>query len=173
MTSFTTDSHDKLLFTPGPLTTSRTVKQAMLRDLGSRDAEFVEIVRNIRYRLLELGGVKPGEYEAILMQGSGTFAVESAISSTIPPDGKLLVIINGAYGRRIEQIARVLKIDCVALTFPEDSQPALSDIEAALTADQQITHVAVIHCETTTGLVNPIEPIGLLAQKHGKRYLVD
>src|SRR5215470_16153360 len=101
---------DKVLFTPGPLTTSLTVKRAMLRDLGSRDSEFIEIVRSIRHRLLELGGVKPGEYEAILMQGSGTFAVEAVISSTIPPDGKLLVIVNGAYGQRIVQMARVLKI---------------------------------------------------------------
>ncbi len=164
---------DKLLFTPGPLTTSLTVKRAMLRDIGSRDFEFVEIVRNIRYRLLELGGVKPGVYEAILIQGSGTFAVESVISSVIPPDGKLLVIVNGAYGRRIEQMARVLKIACVALTFSEDSQPELSEVEAALAADPQITHVAVVHCETTTGLINPIKPIGLLAQKYDKRYIVD
>ena len=164
---------DKILFTPGPLTTSLTVKRAMLRDLGSRDAEFVEIVRNIRYRLLELGGVRPGEYEAILMQGSGTFAVESVISSTLPPDGKLLVIVNGAYGRRIVQIARVLKIACVELTVPENQLPALSEIEAMLSADREITHVAVIHCETTTGLINPIKPIGLLAQKYGKRYMVD
>ena len=164
---------DKILFTPGPLTTSLTVKRAMLRDLGSRDFEFVEIVRNIRYRLLELGGVKPGRYEAILIQGSGTFAIESVISSVIPPDGKLLIIINGAYGRRIEQMARVHKIACVALAFPENSQPVLGDIETTLVADPQITHVAVIHCETTTGLMNPIKPIGLLAQRYGKRYIVD
>ena len=160
---------DKILFTPGPLTTSLTVKRAMLRDLGSRDTEFIGIVRNIRQRLLELGGVRPGDYEAILMQGSGTFAVESVISSVIPPDGKLLVIVNGAYGRRIEQMARVLKIASVELTFPENQTPVLSEIEAVLTGDQAITHVAVIHCETTTGLINPIKPIGLLAQKYGKR----
>ncbi len=164
---------DKVLFTPGPLTTSLTVKRAMLRDLGSRDDEFIGIVRNVRHRLLELGGVRPGEYEAILMQGSGTFAVESVISSVIPPDGKLLVIVNGAYGRRIEQMARILKIECLALIFPEDGLPVLSDVEAALAADRQITHVAVIHCETTTGLINPIKPIGMLAQKYGKRYIVD
>ena len=164
---------DKILFTPGPLTTSLTVKRAMLRDLGSRDSEFIEVVKNIRDRLLELGGVLPGEYEAILMQGSGTFTVESVISSTIPPDGKLLVIVNGAYGRRIAQIARVLKIACVELTFPENQPPILSDIEAVLSSDQAITHVAVIHCETTTGLINPIKPIGLLAQQYDKRYIVD
>jgi len=101
---------DKALFTPGPLTTSRTVKQAMLRDLGSRDFEFIAAVRDIRRRLLELSGVGDAGYEAILMQGSGTSCLEAVVSSTIPPDGKLLVIINGAYGRRIAQIASVLGI---------------------------------------------------------------
>src|ERR1700722_13623247 len=101
---------DKALFTPGPLTTSRTVKQAMLLDLGSRDTEFIGIVREIRRKLLALGGADSG-YEAIPMQGSGTFAVESVISSTVPAAGRMLVVINGAYGKRIEQIARVLKID--------------------------------------------------------------
>jgi 2-aminoethylphosphonate-pyruvate transaminase len=92
---------DKLLFTPGPLTTSRTVKQAMLRDLGSRDSEFIAIVRDIRRRLLALGGVDGGSYEAIIMQDSGTFCLEAVVSSVIPPQGKLLVVDNGAYGRRI------------------------------------------------------------------------
>ncbi len=166
-------SKDKILFTPGPLTTSLTVKRAMLRDLGSRDSEFIETVKSIRYRLLELGGVKPGDYEAVLMQGSGTFAVESVISSVIPPDGKLLVIVNGAYGRRIVQIAQTLKIDCLAVTFAEDSVPPLHVIETALTVEKQITHVAVIHCETTTGLINPIQAIGRLVHDYSKQYIVD
>lgn len=114
---------DKPLFTPGPLTTSRTVKQAMLRDLGSRDTEFIAMVREIRRKLLAVAGASDGAYEAIPMQGSGTFALESVISSTLPPGGKLLVVINGAYGRRIEQIARVLKIDVANLTFAETSRP--------------------------------------------------
>ena len=164
--------HDKLLFTPGPLTTSLTVKQAMFRDLGSRDFEFIATIKDIRQRLLAIGNVDDGTYEAVLMQGSGTFSVESVISSTIPPDGKLLVVINGAYGKRIAQIAQVLKIECVALTFPEDSLPDLDQIDAAL-ADEAITHVAVVHCETTTGLINPIKDIGLLVQKYGQRYIVD
>jgi 2-aminoethylphosphonate-pyruvate transaminase len=154
------------------LTTSLTVKQAMLRDLGSRDFEFITIVKDIRQRLLALGNVDDGTYEAVLMQGSGTFSVESVVSSTIPPDGKLLVVVNGAYGRRIVQMAKALKIECAALTFPEDSRPDLDQIDAAL-ADDAITHVAVVHCETTTGLINPIKDIGLLAQKYGKRYSVD
>ena len=113
-----------------------------------------------------------GAYEAVLMQGSGTFSVESVISSSIPPDGKLLVVVNGAYGQRIVQMAKVLNIECVALTFPEDSVPDLDQIDAAL-ADEAITHLAVVHCETTTGLINPIKDIGLLARKYDKRYIVD
>ena len=97
---------DKLLFTPGPLTTSNAVKEAMLRDLGSRDADFVAVVGEIRQLLLALAGVRQAEgYEAILMQGAGTFGIESVISSVIPADGKLLIIINGAYGKRIREIA--------------------------------------------------------------------
>jgi len=164
---------DKILFTPGPLTTSRTVKQAMLRDLGSRDFEFIGLVKDIRRRLLELGGVAQEDYAAILMQGSGTFSLESVVSSTIPPDGKLLVIINGAYGRRTAHIAEVHGIEVVRLDYPEDSKPDLQEVEAALAADDAITEVAVVHCETTTGLINPVEEIGAIVQKYHRRFFVD
>jgi 2-aminoethylphosphonate-pyruvate transaminase len=163
---------DKVLFTPGPLTTSLTVKQAMLRDLGSRDSEFAAVVKDIRGRLLQIGGVGHDGYEAVLMQGSGTFAIESVISSAIPRDGKLLVIVNGAYGHRIVQMAQVLNIDCAALIFAEDSLPDLDQVDDRL-SDTTITHVAVVHCETTTGLINPIKEIGRLAQKYGTCYIVD
>ena len=164
---------DKILFTPGPLTTSRTVKQALLRDLGSRDYEFISIVADIRQRLLEIGGVADDGYAAIIMQGSGTFSLESVISSTIPPAGKLLVIINGAYGQRIAQIARVYDIQVVPLTYPENRKPDLAELAAALAADEAITSVAVIHCETTTGLINPIKEIGEIVKRFGKDYFVD
>ena len=164
---------DKILFTPGPLTTSRTVKQALLRDLGSRDYEFISIVADVRQRLLEIGGVAENGYEAIIMQGSGTFSLESVVSSTIPPKGKLLVIINGAYGRRIAQIANVYDIEVVPLTYPENRKPDLAEIEAALAADKTITCVCVIHCETTTGLINPIKDIGEIVKQFGKDYFVD
>src|SRR5579862_2777785 len=99
---------DKLLFTPGPLTTSAPVKAAMLHDAGSRDAAFLATIREIRSRLLALAGVsQEAGYECVLMQGSGTFAIESVISSVIPADGRLLVLVNGAYGRRIVQMARI------------------------------------------------------------------
>ena len=164
---------DKLLFTPGPLTTSQTVKQAMLRDLGSRDHEFIELIKKIRNSLLEIGEVKARGYEAVIMQGSGTFGIESVLSSVTPPDGKWLIIINGAYGRRIAQIANILKIDNFILEYPENNKPDLGKIEFALENDKSITHVAVIHCETTTGLINPIKEIGEIVKKHNKRYFVD
>lgn len=164
---------DKTLFTPGPLTTSRTVKQAMLRDLGSRDFEFIQTVRDIRRQLLELAEVADQGYEAIIMQGSGTFGIEAVLSSVTPPAGKWLVIINGAYGRRIDHIANVLKIETTPLSYAEDRKPDLQEIEAALAADPAITHVAVVHCETTTGIINPVEEIGAIVKRFGRRYFVD
>jgi 2-aminoethylphosphonate-pyruvate transaminase len=164
---------DKALFTPGPLTTSATVKQAMLRDLGSRDAEFIEVIREIRAELLELGQVAGRGYEAVLVQGSGTFGVEAMVGSAIPADGKLLVVVNGAYGRRIVQIASTLRIPVMALEGPEDELPDLDRLEEALAGDPAVTHVAVVHCETTTGILNPVEAIGELVARHRRSYLVD
>jgi 2-aminoethylphosphonate-pyruvate transaminase len=162
-----------VLFTPGPLTTSRTVKEAMLRDLGSRDSAFVDAVREIRARLLELGQVAGAGYEAVLMQGSGTFSVESVVSSVVPPDGKLLVAINGAYGRRIAQMAERLRIDRVELAVPEDHRIEAREIDARLEADPTITHVAVVHSETTTGILNPIDAIGEVVKARGRTFIVD
>lgn len=165
---------DKLLFTPGPLTTSRTVKQAMLRDLGSRDEEFIAIVKGIRQRLLGLAGVsQEAGYEAVLMQGSGTFGVESVIVTAVPRGGHLLVISNGAYGERMLKIAEQAGIKSSALRFSEDEVPKASDVAAHLENDSTITHVAVVHCETTTGIFNPIEQIGQAVKKSGRVYIVD
>jgi 2-aminoethylphosphonate-pyruvate transaminase len=164
---------DKALFTPGPLTTSQTVKQAMLRDLGSRDYEFIETVRDIRRRLLELAGVQKGDYEAILMQGSGTFGLEAVVSSTVPPGGRLLVIVNGAYGWRIAQIASLLKINIATLTGPENRKPDLHALEQILQNQPEISNVAVIHCETTTGILNPVAEIGEVVRRYAKTYFVD
>jgi 2-aminoethylphosphonate-pyruvate transaminase len=167
-------ARDRTLFTPGPLTTSQTVKQAMLRDLGSRDVEFIETVGNIRQALLDLAGVsRDTGYEVVLMQGSGTFGLESVIGSTVPPDGKLLVIINGSYGVRIAKIAQVLKIDIATLEYPTDVLPVPADVDQMLAADPSITNVAVVHCETTTGIINPIEEIGQVVKHHRKAYFVD
>ena len=167
------DWKDKILFTPGPLTTSKTVKQAMLSDLGSRDYAFIERVKEIRKHLLEIGQVRKGDYEAIIMQGSGTFGLEAVVSSSVPPNGKLLVIVNGAYGRRIALIARTLHIDVATLDYPENSTPDLDEIRDTLSTDEAITNVAVIHCETTTGIINPIREIGAIVKEFGKIYFVD
>jgi len=165
---------DKLLFTPGPLTTSDTVKQRMLHDLGSRDKMFIAAVRDVRNRLLGLAGLSQElGYEAILMQGSGTFGLEAVVSSTIPPEGKLLVIINGAYGRRIASIARTLRIDVDTLEGPEDQVPDLKAISQKLASDPAITHVFVVHCETTTGILNPVQEIGELVKSANKVFCVD
>jgi 2-aminoethylphosphonate-pyruvate transaminase len=145
----------------------------MLRDLGSRDFEFIETVRDIRWRLLQLAGVTDDGYEAILMQGSGTFSLEAVVSSAIPPNGKLLVIVNGAYGRRIVRIASVLGMRVAQLECPEDSKPNLREIEETLAADEAITHVAAVHCETTTGILNPIHEIGRVIKRFERSFVVD
>ena len=167
----------KLLFTPGPLTTSATVKAAMLRDAGSRDRDFIQTVRTIRRRLLALGGAEApsgeGEYECVLMQGSGTFAIESVISSAIPREGKLLVLVNGAYGRRIAQMARIHGIDTETFDTAENRKVSPQAVSEYLAANPGISHVAVIHCETTTGILNPVEEIGEAVRRAGAVYIVD
>ena len=166
---------DKLLFTPGPLTTSATVKAVMQHDAGSRDREFIQTVRFIRDRLLSIGGASSGEsgYECVLMQGSGTFAIESVISSAIPRDGRLLVLINGAYGRRIAQMARIHGVETETLDTPENETISPSAVAERLAGSPGFTHVAVVHCETTTGILNPLQEIGNLVHQAGAVYIVD
>ena len=163
----------RLLFTPGPLTTSDTVRQAMMRDVGSRDREFLEVVRNIRRRLLELGNVAGAGYEAVLMQGSGTFVVESVIGSVLPQGGKLLVLINGAYGRRMAKIAQTLGIACQGAVFSEARPVDPAVARKALVHDPTVTHVGVIHCETTTGMMNPVQEIGAVVKEQERVLVVD
>jgi 2-aminoethylphosphonate-pyruvate transaminase len=145
----------------------------MLYDAGSRDPEFLGLVRSIRKRLLRIGGAEsPGDYECVLMQGSGTFAIESVISSAIPRDGRLLVAVNGAYGRRIAQMAGVHDINVETLDTPENRKISAAAVAERLAASK-FTHVAVIHCETTTGIVNPIEEIGDVVSAAGAAFIVD
>ncbi len=164
---------NKRLFTPGPLTTSDTVKAAMQHDWGSRDDAFIDLVHHIRQALLDLGGVTAPAYTAVIMQGSGTFGIESVISSITPPTGKWLMLINGAYGRRMAQIAAVHRIPTTRLAFSENRTPTPADVAAALAADPSITHVGVVHCETTTGIFNPVVAIGDVVFQHGRQYVVD
>src|SRR5678815_4429724 len=112
---------DKLLFTPGPLTTSLSVKQAMLHDAGSWHFEFNSVVANVRERLLKLAGVsRESGWEVVLLQGSGTFGVEAVFQTCIPPQGKVAVLTNGAYGERIVQMLKHARIAHAVLAAPEN-----------------------------------------------------
>ena len=166
---------DKSLFTPGPLTTSSTVKQAMLRDLGSRDMEFIDTLRQVRTKLLGVAGVSQEDgYEAVLLQGSGTFGIEAVMTATLPrEDGKWLIVINGAYGERMVKIATVNGLAYDVLRYPENTPPAPADVEAKLQGDRDITHVAIVHYETTSGIMNPIEAVGEVVKRLGRVYFVD
>jgi 2-aminoethylphosphonate-pyruvate transaminase len=164
----------KRLFTPGPLTTSLSVKEAMLVDMGSRDDEFIAVVRDIRRQLLALGGVtQPQGYEAVLLQGSGTFGVEAVLSSAIPSSGKLLILINGAYGERMLEMARRHTLATEVLRWPENQITNPVAVGRRLAEDPALTHVAVVHCETTTGILNPVEEIGKLVSEAGRVFIVD
>ena len=166
--------NDKPLFTPGPLTTSATVKEAMLRDLGSRDTAFIGAVREIRSGLLSVAGVsQEGGWEAVLMQGSGTFSVESVLSSSLPSDGALLVARNGAYGSRIATIARCLGVPVVEVVAGEGEPIDPAVVDATLAEHPEITHLAIVHCETTSGVLNPVQEVGAIAHERGVVYFVD
>lgn len=161
------------LLTPGPLTTSRGVKLAMLADWGSRDVEFRQVVADIRKRLLELANCD-GRYECVIMQGSGTFAIEAALGSLCPPlSRKTLVIANGAYGDRAAKILKQLNRPHVKINRGDSAAPSVEDVTSALDADGSISHVWMIHCETTSGIVNPIAEIGQEVKRRGLVFMVD
>src|ERR1044071_6235855 len=167
------DTGDPLLLTPGPLTTSAAIKQAMVHDWGSRDAEFLRINRMVLDKIGELAGGE-GTHVTVPVQGSGTFAVEAMITSFVPRAGKLLVLINGAYGQRAKKIAEIAGRAVVAYETPEDTPPDLARLEKILGEDAAITHVFAVHCETTSGILNPIEQISRLAvEKLGRHLLID
>jgi len=167
-------SHDKLLFTPGPLTTSHAVKAAMLHDAGSWHFEFNAIVARIRERLLALAGLSRADgWEVILLQGSGTFGVEAIFQTCVPPQGKVAVLANGAYGERIVQMLHHARIDHAVLRTPENVPANPAALDDLLTRDSAITHVAAVHCETTTGILNPIDALGQVARQHRRLYIVD
>ena len=165
---------DPRLFTPGPLTTSLAVKHAMCHDIGAWDAPLRTLVKEIRDGILEVGDVTVSDgWECVLMQGSGTFGVESAVGSLIPREGRFAVVSNGAYGERMITIARMHDIDVVPIRFAEN-EPARGEIVAdMLETDPSIHTVGIIHCETTTGLYNNIETIGHVIRDAGRRFLVD
>ena len=167
-------ARDKLLFTPGPLTTSLSVKQAMLHDAGSWHFEFNAKVKWVREKILEVAGLsRDAGWEAILLQGSGTFGVEAVFATCVPPNGKVAVLANGAYGERMALMLQHLKIDHLVLRTPENTPNDPAALDRALAADTTITHVAIVHCETTTGLLNPIAEVGRVVKSHRRGYIVD
>ena len=161
------------LLTPGPLTTSRSVKATMLADWGSRDIEFRRVVAEIRKGLLDLAGCD-GSYECVIMQGSGTFAIEAALGAFCPrADAKTLVVANGAYGDRAAAILARLGRPVTKIDKGDSAAPSAEEVAAALDSDPAISHVWVIHCETTSGIVNPIAEIAHAAKARGKQVMVD
>ena len=165
-----------LLLTPGPLTTTRTVRESMMQEYSTWDVDYNGIVQSIRTRLVELAtgdAANPDTHTAVLMPGSGTFTVESVVGSVIPSDGKLLVLNNGAYGARITTIARMLRVDTVELGQAEIEPTDLGQVEQMLAGDPEITHVAMVHCETTTGMLNPVEAVGKIVRRLGRVFILD
>uniref|UniRef100_A0A6A7G1T5 Alanine--glyoxylate aminotransferase n=2 Tax=Hirondellea gigas TaxID=1518452 RepID=A0A6A7G1T5_9CRUS len=164
---------DKLLFTPGPLTTSYTVKAAALHDYGSRDQKFMDVISEVKSGLLSLANVSDSDFACVLMQGSGTYSVESMLTSVVPRNGCVLLLINGAYGHRAAKILKYAGIDFEVLVFPENEIPNLDMIDQTLKSTPKITDVFVVHSETTSGIINPIDKIGKVVKKHSKTYLID
>jgi 2-aminoethylphosphonate-pyruvate transaminase len=167
-------ARDKLLFTPGPLTTSLSVKQAMLHDAGSWHFEFNAVVRQVREQLLAVAGLRRETgHEVILLQGSGTFGVESVFATCVPANGKVAVLANGAYGERMVQMLRLARIAHVVLRTPEHTPNDPAALDHLLAEDRAVTHVAAVHCETTTGMLNPIAALGEVVRRHQRSYFVD
>lgn len=161
-----------LLLTPGPLSTTKSVKAAMLRDWCTWDDDYNGITQWIRAELARLATPADG-HTAVLMQGSGTFCVEAAIGTAVPEGGALLVLANGAYGVRMVDIARRLRIRVVSQDSGEAHPIDLALLDRTLGSDPGITHVAVVHGETTTGMLNPVDAIGRIVQTHKRRFIVD
>ena len=161
------------LLTPGPLTTAYDVKEAMLRDWGSWDGDFREMTARLRRRLLELAGDTAGEFDCVPMQGSGTFSVEAMLGSLLPRDGKALVLMNGAYGKRIAQTLEYLGRSFTAIDKGDYMPPRGHEVAAAIDADPAITHVLVVHCETSSGILNPVREIAEVVHARGRGLLIN
>jgi 2-aminoethylphosphonate-pyruvate transaminase len=161
-----------ILLTPGPLTTSPETKAAMLADWGSWDSAFNELTASV---CRDLVAIVHGEadYVCIPLQGSGTFSVEAALGTFVPRNGKVLVPDNGAYCKRIAKILAFMGREAVVMPVDEQEPADPARIDAALAADPSITHVAQVHCETGTGILNPLPEIAAVVARHGRRLIVD
>lgn len=163
-----------LLLTPGPLSTSETVREAMLQDWCTWDKDYNEgIVTPIRKGLLAIAGVDENEYTDVLLQGSGTYCVEATIGAAVGPNDKLLILANGAYGERMAEIARYYHIDHVLVSLHETELITGEVARKALEENPGITHLSMVHSETTTGLLNPIEEVGEVIRNRNITFIVD
>ena len=165
-------SRDPILLTPGPITTSLETKMAMLRDWGSWDANFNAVTGEVRRKLV---AIVHGEdtHVCVPMQGSGTFSVEAAINTLVPRSGHVLVLINGAYGLRLAKLTQMMGRKVTTFETAEDVPTTAADVDRLLKADPSITHVGLIHCETSTGILNPLPEIAAVVERHGKSLVVD
>lgn len=161
------------LLTPGPLTTSLATKQAMLSDWGSWDADFNRITAEIRQNLLAMAGVHDDSFACVPLQGSGTFAVEASLATAIARDGKVLVLMNGAYGKRATQILDYLGRQYITLDKGDYLPPQPEEIAELLAANPDVTDVFLVHCETSSGILNPLREIADVVKAHGKGLIVD
>lgn len=161
------------LLTPGPLTTSYPVKAAMLRDWGSWDADFRAMTRELRARILRLIGPGAGEYDCVPVQGSGSYAVEAMLGTFVPKDGKVLVLSNGAYGQRAARTLDYIGRAKVVLDKGDYLPPRGTEVAEILAGDATITHVLAIHCETSSGILNPVEEIAEATRNAGRALLID
>ena len=165
--------NEPFLLTPGPLTTSYEIKEAMLRDWGSWDKDFREMTQEMRVQLLAMLGSGADGFDCVPMQGSGTFSVEAMLGSFIPRDGKALVLVNGAYGQRSVQTLTYLGRDHVVLDKGDYLPPRGEEVAKILKEDPAITHVVAIHCETSSGILNPIDEISQATYGAGRKLLID
>ncbi len=160
------------LLTPGPLTTAVSTKAVMLKDWGSWDEDFKAVTQEIRERLVSLCKGE-GEYDCVLMQGSGTFSVEAALASFIPKEGKALILMNGAYGQRSAKTLDYIGRDYITLDKGDYLPPMPEEVEALLLENPDVTHVVVVHCETSSGILNPLKDISDVVARHGRKLIVD
>jgi len=161
------------LLTPGPLTTAIEVKREMLRDWGSWDGDFRELTARMRRELLALLGPGGAAFDCVPIQGSGTFGVEAMLGSFVPRDGRVLVLANGAYGQRAAEILRYIDRDFHLLDKGDYLPPRGDEVAAILADDPAITHVVAIHCETSSGILNPLEEIAAATAAAGRKLLID
>jgi len=164
---------EPFLLTPGPLTTSLATKQAMLRDWGSWDGEFNQVTAEIRRELVAMAGVADDSYVCVPLQGSGTFAVEAALAAAVPRDGKALVLMNGAYGKRARQTLDYLGRAHVSLDKGDYLPPQPEEVDQLLRDNPDITTVFLVHCETSSGILNPLREIAEVVKRHDKLLMVD